>query len=199
MIAFIRGEVVMSEPGSVVVDVGGIGYHVRVPLSSSTQLLLPGGTIKLFTRLIIREDEMQLYGFSTAEELSVFSLLLNVNGVGPKVAISVLSAFTPEILRTAVAEENVALLSKANGIGKKTAQRIILELKDRLGPVIPGVTQREEQVSGPGEEAVNALISLGYRSVEARSTVVSVIESKGKNLSTEELIRYSLKALDKAT
>lgn len=198
MIAFLNGELVSAEPGVAVVDVGGIGYRVLIPSSTLSRLPSVGEKVKLFTRLVVKEDEMHLYGFSSQEELSIFLHLVSVSGVGPKGAMNILSSFTPVTFRGAVAEENVTLLAKAPGVGKKTARRIILELKDKLGPVPPAVVK--QQVTGSlngGEEAVTALISLGYRQSEARSAVAKAMEQKGRELGLEELVKYSLRILDK--
>lgn len=196
MIAFLNGELVSAEPGAVVLNVGGVGYRILTPDSTQNRLPALGKKVKLFTHLVVREDELQLYGFSSQEELSFFLLLLSVSGVGPKGAMTLLSSFSPETIHRAVAEENVALLARAPGIGKKTARRIILELKDRLGPVVPGSSQQDKVLPAPAGEAVTALTGLGYRQTEARAAVARVIEQKGEDLKLEDLIRYSLKLLD---
>lgn len=199
MIAFLNGELVSVEPGAVVLDVGGVGYQILTSNSTLNRLPSPGEKVKLFTRLIVRDDELQIYGFISPEELSLFLHLVSVNGVGPKGAMSVLSSFAPETFRGAVFEENVNLLSRVPGVGKKTARRIILELKDKLGPVDSPVVQKDNNAPlSTSEEAVSALIGLGYRQGQARATVARVIEQKGKDLKIEDLVKYSLKLLDNA-
>ncbi len=196
MLAFLKGKLAFTEPGAVVVDVGGVGYRVFTSGSTLGRMPSPGENVKLFTRLVVKDDEMQLYGFSSRDELSLFTSLISVSGVGPKGALAILSSFTPDIFRSAVAEENAALLAKAPGVGKKTSRRIVLELKDKIGlPESPG-QQQIAGVSNAGEEAVAALVSLGYRQPEARSAVAKTMDKRGKDLALEEIIKDSLKLLD---
>lgn len=199
MIAFLSGELVESEPGQVVVAVGGMGYHVLVSDYTSRALPLPGQKVKLFTRLMAKEDELYLYGFSSREELSLFNHLINVNGVGPKGALALLSMLAPDALRAAVASENVSLLSKTPGVGKKTAQRIILELKDKFKKEYENIQLTQSTPAGERaytEEAVEALIHLGYRQQEARVAVAKAMEKADGELDLAELVRRSLKLLD---
>ncbi|MTI86294.1 MAG: Holliday junction branch migration protein RuvA [Firmicutes bacterium] len=196
MIAFLSGQLVCVEPGGIILDVGGVGYRVWAPSSTISLMPASGEAVKLFTRLLIKDDEMQLYGFASQEELSLFRNLISVSGVGPKGALAILSSFSAATFRSAVAEENITLLSKAPGVGKKTARRIVLELKDKLGPPEPLQEKRLDGVSSAGEEAVSALISLGYRQAEAKNAVARVHDQKGMNVQLEEIIKLSLKFLD---
>lgn len=199
MIAFLHGELVFVELDSVVLDVGGVGYRVLTPQVTMGRLPSLGERVKLYTRLIVREDDMYIYGFITPEELSVFLLLTSVNGIGPKAAAGILSTFTPGVFRAAVLEENVGILSQAPRIGKKTARRIILELKDRLGAIEFSDQQPTKgDVSGfnASSEAVHALIGLGYTQVQARGAINSVLEKNGQDLELRDLIKAGLKLLD---
>lgn len=196
MIAFLRGRVSILYDDAVVVDVGGVGYRVHVPASTRANLPRPGGEVFLHTHLIVREDGPQLYGFLSAEELEVFVLLINVGGVGPRVALSVLSALSPERFRSAVVAEDVAALMAVPGVGRKTAQRIVLELKDRIS-VSNAWLVSEDTVAGLEEEVVDALISLGYNRSEARSAVRAAAVELGKVTVLEELVRASLSVLDR--
>ncbi|MHB8157794.1 MAG: Holliday junction branch migration protein RuvA [Desulfocucumaceae bacterium] len=197
MIAFIRGKLHTLKGDNVIVDVNGLGYVVQVPLSALALLPSLGQEIMLHTYMAVREDGMSLYGFDTVEALDVFSRLLNVSGVGPRGALSLLSAITPRNLVAAVKEENIALLTRAPGIGKKTAQRIILELKDKFkfedypaGPVA-----MPEGRGGIADDAVEALVALGYSMSQAVLAVERARKEAGPEVSTSELVRHALRQL----
>ncbi|MCF8010725.1 MAG: Holliday junction branch migration protein RuvA [Clostridiales bacterium] len=195
MISFINGELAYKDPGMTVVDVGGIGYEILITNSTYNQLPETGYIVKLFTRLIIKEDELQLYGFFSKEELSLFLMILNVNGIGPKGAAALLSSFPAEALRSAIADENSALLAKTPGIGKKTAQRIILEIKDKINKPAVCAAKNVENCTAEISEGVAALVNLGYSHDEAKSAVESVKEQKGENIALQDIIKQSLKVL----
>lgn len=200
MIAFLRGRLAWSGADQAVIDVGGVGYRVYVP--SSTRACLPevGREVKVYTFLHVREDALTLYGFASEAEFQLFELLLGVSGVGPKVALGILSGVTPEGFRRAVVCEDLATLTHIPGVGKKTAQRLILELKDKVGAVGPISTEMIAAAgpSLPGDawaEALEALVSLGYSRAEAGQALEKSKSAAGENPSPEQLVRLGLKAL----
>lgn len=197
MIAFLRGKLHSVRGDAVIVDVSGVGYHVCVPLSVIPGLPSPGQDVLLHTFMAVREDGMSLYGFDTVEALDVFCLLLNVNGVGPRGALSLLSVITPKNLVLAVKDENAALITRAPGIGKKIAQRIILELKDKLKAEeythgSDAIPPRQGEAAG---DAVEALVSLGYGMSQASLAVEKAFAGLGAGATTPELVRQALRHL----
>lgn len=194
MIAFIKGKLADLQAGAVVLDVGGIGYRVQVPLSLLNDLPARGGEVMLHTHLAVRDDGFSLYGFQEQAELDYFTRLLNVSGVGPKGALAVLTIFSPAELRQAILGEDTAALTRVPGVGKKTAGRIILELKDKLpGPAV----SQEAGPAGRGREidAVEALQALGYSPVEARRAVQGALQNSGGDLPVADLVRGALRLL----
>lgn len=199
MITFLEGTLVESLPTQVVVAVNGVGYQVLIPLSSFDRLPAPGSAVRLLTHLQVREDAHVLFGFMSAEERDLFRLLVNhVSGIGPKLALAVLSGMSVGIFKSAVVNESVDLLAKIKGVGKKTAERIVLELKDKVG--IAAAWEAASASHAPGAEqtqvndAVLALISLGYKQVDAHKAVKQALAADGGN-SAEELVRKALKLL----
>lgn len=199
MIAFLNGKLAAVETGAVIIDVGGIGYRVQVPLSLMHNLPDPGGTIMLHTHLAVREDGVSLYGFKEREELDCFIKLLNVSGVGPKGALAVLTIFSPGELGQAIVNEDLASITKVPGIGKKTAGRIILELKDKI------TSATLKDVPGPGRvqagllaDAVAALESLGYSTAEANKGVREAMAGGNGELTVAELVKKALRFLVKS-
>ena len=198
MIGFLRGTLAEKADGYIIIDVNGVGYLVNVPANSSAYLSPEGEEVMVHTAMIVREDDMSLYGFSTRGELDAFKKLITVSGVGAKAGIAIMSAFTLQQLQQAIVFEDAKALQQANGIGKKTAERIVLELKDKFaaeGAVelpdgAPAVAPPE--ATGGRAEAINALMALGYSRGEATSALASVRES---DLSTEEYIKRALKNL----
>ncbi|MBF0453856.1 MAG: Holliday junction branch migration protein RuvA [Magnetococcales bacterium] len=202
MIAQLRGKVALKEPGEMVLDVGGVGYRLFIPLSTYERLPAVDEPFQLLTITQVREDAFHLYGFSTAAERNLFTLLNNVNGIGAKLALSALSTLPPETLTAAIARQDVALLSSIPGVGKKTAQRIIMELREKL-PILDPSDNRAPSQNGAKtappppaslrEEVLSALVNLGYRRVEAeqavRATLSDEVEEVGQG------IRLALKAL----
>lgn len=191
MIASLRGELRARGSNSVVVDVGGIGFSVQVPSSTLEEIGDVGETVKLYTHLLVRTDAITLFGFATREELELFEILMGVSGVGPKMALGLLSSTSAETLRLAIAQEDVDLLSRVPGIGRKTASRLILELKgridlSRLG--LPGVGALAPEQA----ELIEVLTSLGYSTAEARAAVAS-LPSEAKTLELEDRIRLALR------
>ena len=196
MLHYIKGQITMHIPGGVVIENNGLGYQLFVPENSSIYLSKEGETVLAYTVMIVREDDISLYGFGDKESLSMFNKLMTISGVGAKAALSVLSAMPIDEVKKAIIFEDPITLTKANGIGKKTAQRIVLELKDKIGS-ISGVHQPQDAVDGvfaiDGKtEAVNALISLGYTKGEAVCSLANIDE---KDLTAEEYIKLALKGL----
>ncbi|HIU76077.1 MAG TPA: Holliday junction branch migration protein RuvA [Candidatus Pelethocola excrementipullorum] len=199
MIGFIRGIVEEVEDGSLIIDRGGIGFQVFVPGGVLGEQYRVGDEVKVYTYLHVKEDLMQLYGFLTKDDLRVFKLLLNVNGIGPKAAVGVLSGITADELRFAVLSDDAATLSKAPGIGKKTAQKMILELKDKFSledafeQKLTNVQERNlgETDQDVAKEAVQALVALGYSNTEALQAVRKV--EMREDMDTESVLKAALK------
>lgn len=199
MITFLEGVLVEAMPTYVVLAVHGVGYHVAIPLSSYDKLPPPGSQIKILTHLQVREDAHVLFGFMSSAERDLFRLLVNhVSGIGPKTALDVLSGSSVTMFKAAVVEGNAKVLAQVKGIGKKTAERIIVELKDKVG--VAAAWEAASAAHGPTPEeleisdAVLALISLGYKQIDAHKAVRSVAEKNGSSVS-EELVRQALKLL----
>ncbi len=200
MIAFVKGNLADVESDRVIIDVGGIGYNVFVSSYTIGRLPLEGNIVKLYTYLNVKEDLMQLYGFLTKDELRIFKLLIAVNGIGPKGGLGILSYLTPDDLRFAVMANDVKAISAAPGIGKKTAEKLILELKDQLGTIETTEAVDAERITGnftPSKEmqteAVQALVALGYGSTEALRAVTNVMTDQEE--SVEEILKKALKFL----
>lgn len=199
MISYIRGELIAYEDDKVVVDVGGVGYGIFMPAQAIGRLPQAGSEVKIHTYLNVKEDAMQLFGFLTRDDLAVFKLVIGVNGIGPKSGLSVLSTLSPDDLRFAVMANDVKAISATPGIGKKTAEKLILELKDKLS--IEDVLNHEAEegtvVTGMGtdiqSDAVQALSALGYGSTEALRAVKQVPPEEG--LTVEDLLKRALKYL----
>ena len=183
MIAILRGEIAEKAPGRVVLDVAGVGYEVAVPASAASRLPSVGRPVRLFTRMVVRDDSMTLFGFASADERSLFDLLVTVNGVGPKVALAFLSVLAPDALRRAVASGDVGALTVVPGVGKKVAQRVVLDLKDRVGGDVVAV-------EGPLVDVREALLSLGLTPQEA-SEAIRALPADGDR-SVEDLLREAL-------
>jgi len=195
MIAQLSGQILSKNPPEVVVEVTGIGYEILCPMSTFYQLSDTGGNVLLYTHLSIKEDAHTLFGFITKDEKILFRELIRVNGVGPKVALAILSHLTVGSLVECIANEDADLLAKTPGIGKKTALKLIVELQDRLdkvefssGVLTSGTVQNNNNPNT--KKALEALQSLGFKAKEANN-MIAVIEDQ--TLSTEELIRQALK------
>lgn len=195
MIAFIKGKLEDIQAGALIIDVGGIGYKVQVPLSPPYQMTARGSEIMLHTSLVVRDDGFYLYGFQSKNELAFFLKLLNVSGVGPKSALAVLSIYTPGELGRAIAGEDIAMLTRAPGIGKKTAARIVLELKDKVSDLFDEADPRSI-VSGRENDALEALETLGYSAVEGRRALKEA-QTGLVDPPVEELVRSALRLLVK--
>jgi Holliday junction DNA helicase RuvA len=198
MITFLHGKVVEALPTQVTVDVNGIGYEALIPLSSFDKLPPPGQSIKLLTQLVVREDAHTLYGFMTSEERDLFRLLVHtVSGIGPKTALNVLSGISVTAFRGAVANSDIKSLSKISGVGKKTAERIVMELKDKIGmagaweaaSAKHGLSAEEQRIN----DAVLALVALGFKQIDAHDSVRAAQAMLGMQATVEELVRACLK------
>ena len=197
MIVFLRGTVAEALPNSITVDVGGIGYEVCVPLSTYDALNpLPGQQIMLKTYLHIRENAQVLYGFATDEEKDIFSLLVNrVCGIGPATAIAILSGMRVSEFKNAVVEGDAQAISHAKGVGKKTAERIVLELKDKVGLASTWEAQQQGSTTRAAADAELALVALGFKQTEARKALAPLVE-QNPDAETDELIRHALRQMN---
>lgn len=200
MISYMRGELAEIEEDKVIIDVGGIGYGIFMSPSAISRLPLPGNEIKLHTYFHVKEDCMQLYGFLTRDDLEVFKLVIGVSGIGPKGGLNILSSLTPDDLRYAVFSNDVKAISAAPGIGKKTAEKLILELKDklRMEDVLEHAADSPETASSSAQaagsvqnDAVQALVALGYGSTEALKAVRQV--SVREDMPVEDVLKQALK------
>jgi len=203
MITFLEGTLVESLPTQIVVNVHGVGYDVLIPLSSFDKLPPIGQPIKILTHLQVREDAHILYGFMTTAERDLYRLLINnVSGIGPKLGLAVLSGMSVTNFKSAVVNSETGLIAKISGIGKKTAERIVLELKDKLGVAAAWEAASAEHAPSADDlrinDAVLALISLGYKQVEAHKAVKRAVMDSGASATTasvEDLVRQALKLL----
>ncbi|HVK55404.1 MAG TPA: Holliday junction branch migration protein RuvA [Burkholderiales bacterium] len=193
MIGRLTGILIEKNPPQILVDCRGVGYEVDVPMSTFYNLPTPGEGITLHTHLVVREDAHLLYGFGTLDERRVFRLLLKISGVGPKLALSVLSGLSITDLAQAVAEQASGRLTKIPGVGKKTAERLLLELRDKLDIAVLNSGSGAAK-DGHGDDVLNALAALGYSDREATHAVKGLPEG----LSVSEAIRHALKLLSKA-
>ena len=196
MIGRLRGVLAHKSPPSLMVEVGGVGYELDAPMSTFYELPPVGQTVTLYTHLVVREDAHLLYGFSRESQRRLFRALLKVNGVGPRVALAVLSGLSDQEFRRCVANEDIARLTRVPGIGRKTAERLVVELRDKLGDESktgerPGAPSPEVPAD-PVSEAISAMIALGYKPQEANRAVHG-IQSDG--LACEEIIRQALKGM----
>ncbi|MDD5364135.1 MAG: Holliday junction branch migration protein RuvA [Gallionellaceae bacterium] len=190
MIGRLTGILLEKHPPQIVVDVHGVGYEVDVPMSTFYNLPAQGEQVALFTHFSVREDAQQLYGFGSAKEREVFRTLIKISGVGPKLALSVLSGMNVDELAQAVAMQETGRLVKIPGVGKKTAERLLLELKGKLADALPTVAGSPANVA---HDALNALMALGYSDKEA----LPVLKQLPEGASLEESIRQALKLLAK--
>lgn len=201
MIGYLKGEIAEIRENLVVIEVGNIGYEVYLPFSAILELPAKGSTIKLYTYLHVREDAVSLFGFPTKDDLNMFRLLITVNGIGPKGALGILSALTADEIRFAVLSEDTKAISKAPGVGNKTASKLILELKDKFK-----LEEAFEQklmntagesplkgISGLREEAVQALTVLGYSTSDAYKTVSQIDITE--DMTSEDVLKQCLKKM----
>ncbi len=200
MYSYLKGELVEVSADTIVVEVNNIGYNIHIPAGMASQFTGTGQTVKVYTYLHVKEELMELYGFLTRDDLTVFKLLLGVSGIGPKGALAILAVMTPDDLRFAVLGEDAKAISKAPGIGSKTAKRLILELKDKLKledafelKMEHAASEQENSLAGAKSEAVQALTALGYSSSEALKAVEGV--GATPDMTVEEVLREALKQM----
>ncbi|MCX7794606.1 MAG: Holliday junction branch migration protein RuvA [Thermodesulfovibrionales bacterium] len=185
MIGILRGKLLKKAPDRIIIDVGGVGYVVHISLITFEKLRNIDSEILLHTHTVLKEDSLQLYGFLSEDEKDIFCTLLNVNGIGPKTALNILSYLEPDDLKKAIEEEDLKKLTKIPGLGKKTAQRLLLELRDKL----PDKMKREDPLLS---DAVSALMNLGYQKSEAKDAVE---RAQKKARTFEDIIKEALKLL----
>jgi len=198
MIAFLQGTLVEALPTQVLVEVEGVGYEALIPLSSYDKLPQPGHKVKLLTHLAVREDAHTLYGFMSAAERDLFRLLINtVSGIGPKIALNVLSGMSVTTFRGAVANGDIKGLSQISGVGRKTAERIVVELKDRIGGAGAWEAASAQRALSPADQKLNdgalALMALGFKQIEAHDAVRKAQSGLAPEATVEDLVRACLK------
>lgn len=198
MITYLKGELIAIEEDKVIIEVGGIGYSVFMPGQSIGMLPQTGNEVKLHTYLNVREDAMQLFGFLTRDDLTIFKLLIGVNGIGPKAGLNILSKMSADDLRYAVLSDDVKAICAAPGIGKKTAEKLIIELKDKLSmdDVLDHISEKEDSsitggVTTVQSEVIQALVALGYGNTESMKAVKKVDISKKNDV--EDVLKEALK------
>lgn len=199
MIDYLTGRLSAVAPGKVVLEIGGVGFSIETPSAENSELQANiGQEVTFYTRVMVKEEEIYIYGFQAAEERKLFNLMLTVSGYGPRLALSLLAIFTVSELYIAVLEENIAQLCRAHGVGRKAAQRLVFELKEKL----PKVMSAEEVAAGPvsltgssiADDITEALYALGYSGTEAAEAVHKVV-GQNKNASREELLKLALKSM----
>jgi Holliday junction DNA helicase RuvA len=204
MIASLRGTLTGKEGGICVVEAGGVGYLVQISTHTAAKLPEVDELVFLHTHQVVREDALMLFGFAELEERRFFELLITVSGIGPKVALAVLSGLRPQVLARAIREENLASLVAIPGVGRKTAERMVVDLRDKLA--VLALTSGPEPAASPGvlpraerfQDAIAALVRLGYSGAQAQDAVRNVAEG-GETLSLEDLVRRALTRLGKTT
>lgn len=196
MIGSLRGRITSKTPPQLTVDVGGVGYEVEAPMSTFLHLPAVGEEVKLLTHFVVREDAQLLYGFATEDERRLFRSLLKVSGIGPKIGLALLSGLSVEAFASCVRNQDVDALIRVPGIGRKTAERMLVEMRDRLAPASGGTAEALvlQSAAAPEAEAFAALVALGYRPPEA----TRLLKAAGPGThSTEELIRRALQSAAK--
>lgn len=202
MIGQLSGEIVLKHPPEITLSVQGVGYEVQLPMHCFYELPEVGGQVTLWTHLVVREDAQLLFGFNTLDERALFRTLIKAQGVGPKLAMTIMSSLSVEAFVIALSQEKMAVLTKIPGVGKKTAERLIVELKDKLKDFV-GFEHGEADLiqvdENKGEraihDAVSALVSLGYKEKQAEKTVQTVAKDLDTEGDVETLIRHALKML----
>lgn len=197
MIAHLKGKLTYKSPDHSIVDVNGVGYKVFTPLSTYYALPQLGESISLRIHTRVREDDLKLFGFLTEEEQAIFEKLITINKVGPKLALGILSGMSPADLLSAVMSNDAARLSSIPGVGKKTAERLALEMKDKLADLALDMEHQPDVGSPDGfyEDALSALVNLGYKKPQAEKALQSAYNENGKESSLEDLIKESLNNL----
>ncbi|HAI20994.1 MAG TPA: Holliday junction branch migration protein RuvA [Clostridiales bacterium UBA8153] len=195
MIAYLRGTVRLSSPGQVILEVSGVGYRLLVPASTEGRLPGKGEATALHTHLHVREDALSLYGFSTPAELELFQLLLGVSGIGPRTALGVVGATSPDTFYQALLNQDTAYFSRLPGIGKRTAQKLVLELREKVGGPPPELPPGDTAVLGELGQLMEALMALGYTRAESAASASQVVKESPAGSSIEELIRRALRGM----
>lgn len=196
MITFLKGTLTDALPTQAVIDVNGIGYEVLIPLSSFEKLPALGQAVTLKTQLVVREDSQTLYGFATDDERDLFKLIQSVSGIGPRLALNVLSGMSVVTFKGAIGAGDVKLLSSINGVGKKTAERMVLELKDKVGVAVGAATPLGQAAAPRNKtiaDAAAALEALGTKPAEAQKAAQAAQAMLGPKAAVEELVRAALK------
>lgn len=205
MIAYLAGKIIEKEANTVIIDVGGIGYEATIPLSTFYELGAPGEEISLRIYTYVREDTLQLFGFKTLQERELFLKLITVSGIGPKVAISMLSGMNADEIVAAIRTDNLARLTSIPGIGKKTAERLVIELRDKVAALTAAaganpVSSDGQMAAVSGndvyDDAISALINLGYQRNAAEKALKKAVQ-EGTEMSVQKLLRRSLQLLAK--
>ena len=194
MIGFLRGKLIKKQPPLLILDVKGVGYEIEAPMTTFYVLPKTGNEIEIYTHLVVRDDAHLLFGFATENERLLFRNLIKVNGVGAKMALTILSGIEANEFSQCIQNNNAERLTKLPGIGKKTAERLIIEMRDRIENIPKLATIQKngnmDKRSNPADEAISALISLGYKPAEASKYVLAITND---GMSSEELIREALK------
>ena len=201
MIGFLRGRVLHSSPDHVLLDVSGVGYSVHIPVStySAIERAGAGEPIELFIRTHVREDALDLYGFATVAEKRVFEALIAISGIGPRLAQVILSGMGWEDLLDALAAGDVARLTRIPGVGKKTSERMVVELRDVSSRLMKELEREPSRVpAGPSESLISALVNLGYRQPDAEKAAAAALQEAGAGAAFPDLLRTSLKKLSRA-
>ena len=198
MIYNLKGKLTVCDVNFIVVECGGVGFKCFTTLNTVKQIGKVGSEVNVFTHLSVREDAMDLYAFATPAELDAFKLLITVSGIGPKAAVSILSELTPDRLALCIASGDAKSITAAQGVGKKTAERVVLELKDKMNGIVSesvssSVNNASSVESSSASEAVAALVALGY----SQSDAAVVVGSLDNSMSVDEMIRHGLKQLAK--
>ena len=194
MIAFLEGLLDEKEPARVVINVGGVGYEVAIPLSSYDRLPEPGRPVRLLTVPVVREDAHLLFGFATPEERRIFNLLTSITGIGPRLGLAILGGLSIRDLKAAVANGDVKRLSGISGVGRKTAERLVLELRDKLGQgdLMEGLADGDVPGNAKLRDALLALVSLGHKQADAQKLVKTAAAELPPDASVEEILRRVL-------
>ena len=192
MYEYIRGRLSSKNPTQVVLDVGGVGYRIAIPVSTFEKLGDSGQEVQLFAHLYVRDDALRVYGFATESERAIFEMLIAVAGIGPTLALTILSGIPAGELVKAISEQNTNLLQTIKGIGKKTAQRVVLELKEKVGAAVPGLVGYAGGLAG---DAVAALESLTVPRPAAERAVAAALKAQGPKASVEDVVRAALQIL----
>lgn len=201
MIGFLRGDLTLKQPPSLILDVQGVGYELEAPMTTFYDLPEVGQKVTLYTHFVVREDAQLLYGFTRVRQRNLFRTLLKVNGVGPRVGLAILSGLSAEEFVVCISNEDVSQLTRIPGIGRKTAQRLIVEMKDKLeGDQTLSNTEGASPVpitsASAVQDAVSALIALGYKSIEATHAVRAIND---ESMNSEDLIRQALRNMSVAS